>query len=229
MHPRCRCAIIYREVGEEKKPAQSKPTQAPASTASSALLKPKTLEEAKIVADKLNPIVGKYFVRRSKWNGQMEVSPRLTNCKLPSCAIGVLLKDCPDEAILHELVHAYSTSYYLHELNTNNLVLEEAAVQYMTQEIAKLEGIILDGSDYDFWVEALRKLNRTLSLYETDLKFAQRFLRVPLPVRLEWLNWKIRKALETGTFEQMVAATELADKLTWEALESELSKAGTAN
>ena len=99
----------------------------------------------------------------------------------------------------------------------------------MTQEIAKLEGIILDGSDYDFWVDILRELNRQLSLYDTDLQFARRFLRAPLPIQLEWLNWKIRKALVNGTFEQMTTATELIDKLTWEALEIELSKAGAAN
>ena len=207
-----------------------KPTNIiPNSNASSVLLKPKTLGEAKLVADKLNPIVGKYFVGKSKWNGQVEISPRITNCKLPSCAIGILLKDCPDEAILHELVHAHSTSYYLNKLNVGNLALEEAAVQYMTQEIAKLEGIILDGSGYDFWVDALRELNRSLTLYDTDLKFAQRFLRVPLPIRLEWLYWKIRKALPNGTLEQLSTAAELADKLTWEALKSELQKTGAAN
>ena len=229
LHPRCRCAIMYREIETARGTRPKSANIIPNATTSSGLLKPKTLQEAKLVADKLNPIVGKHFVRKSKWNGQVEISPRITNCKLPSCAIGILLKDCPDEAILHELVHAHSTSYYLNKLNKGNSALEEAAVQYMTQEIAKMEGVILDGSDYDFWVDALRELNHKLTLYDTDLKFAQRFLRVPLPIRSEWLNWKIRKALVNGTFEQMITATELVDKLTWEALESELSKAGAAN
>ena len=69
----------------------------------------------------------------------------------------------------------------------------------MTQEIAKREGIILIGSGYDYWVEALREINSKFSLYETDLKFAQRLLRVPMEMRLDWLGGLIPFK---GTIEQ---------------------------
>ena len=152
---------------------------------------PRTLIEAKSIANRLNPVVGKYFVRKSKWSGQVSITPNGNNCKLPNCDIGVLLKDCPDEA--HELVHAHSTSYYSNEVYIANSAIEEASVQYLTQEIAKREGIILKGSDYNYWVDALRKINQKFGLYEADLKFAQRLLRVPMTHRLDWLSKKILK------------------------------------
>ena len=223
LHPRCRCAIIYDEVAAPRR-VDNKPNKPsrfdvmPSSAVSSTNLIPRTLEEAKAIADKLNPVVGKYFVRKSKWNGLVVISPDDMNCKLPSCHIGIKLKDCPDEAILHELVHAHSTSYYSNETYIANSVIEEASVQYLTQEIAKREGIKLTGdSDYDYWVDNLRKINELLRLYNTDLKFAQRLLRVPMTMRMEWLWGKVRKFAET--IEQMMAATELMNNLTWEALE----------
>ena len=40
------------------------------------------------------------------------------------------------------------------------------------------EGIKLIGSGYDFWTDILREINRKFVLYENDLKFAKRLLRV---------------------------------------------------
>ena len=189
----------------------------PKSDSSGAELVPRSLKEAKAVADKFNPVVGKYFVRKSKWSGSVVISPDGNNCKLPNCSIGIKLKDCPDEAILHELVHSYSTSYYPLKTYQAHFAVEEASVQYLTQEIAKREGIKLVGSDYDFWTDALRGINKTLGLYESDLKFARRLLRVPMARREEWLWGKMRKS--AATMEQMMTATEQMNKLTREALE----------
>ncbi len=191
----------------------------PKSDSSGSELVPRSLKEAKAVADKFNPVVGKYFVRKSKWNGQVVISPDGRNCKLPNCHIGIKLKDCPDEAILHELVHSYSTSYYPNETYQAHSAMEEASVQYLTQEIAKREGIKLVGSDYDFWTDALREINKTLGLYESDLKFARRLLRVPMTRREEWLSGKAQKAMAGKTFEEINTVTEQLNKLTWEALE----------
>lgn len=212
IHPRCRCAIMYRET--------TKPRHEP----SNEEFKPRTLTEAKAVADKFNPIVGKYFVRKSKWSGKVVISPRESNCKLPNCHIGIKLKDCPDEALLHELVHSYSTSYYSNEIYVANSAIEEASVQFLTQETAKRENIALIGSGYDFWVENLRKINQELALYDTDLKFAQRLLRIPMPTRLEWLYAKTQKRLRqmNAPFEQTLEVTDLLSTLTWEALNDEL-------
>ena len=221
LHPRCRCAIIYDEVAEPRsKPRYLQPT--PNSSAPSTSLVPRTLEEAKTIADKLNPIVGKYFVRKGKWSGRVEISPRTTNCKLPNCSIGILLADCPDESILHELVHAYSTSYYPLKTYQEYSAIEEASVQYLAQEIARREGIKLIGSGYDFWTDILREINRKFVLYENDLKFAKRLLRVPMPRREEWLWGKLHKSAKT--MEQMMTATELMNNLTWEVLKNEWAR-----
>ena len=220
LHPRCRCAIMYREVGTPRV-MQPKP---PRYNSSEQGETPRTLTEVQVVAEKLNSIVGKYFVRKSKLNGQVAATPRKNNCKLPDCSLGILLTDCPDEAILHELIHAHSTSWYPNSAYIANSAIEEASVQYLTQEIANLEGVPLIGSGYDFWVERLRKINRMIGLYETDLKFAQRLLRVPMTIRIEWLIAKVRKKLiqSGGTIEQMAKVTELLDEITWETLDNEL-------
>ena len=178
---------------------------------------PRTLAEAKAVAERLNPVVEKYFVRKSKWSRKVVTTPDGNNCKLPNCDIGILLKDCPDEAILHELVHSHSISYYPNKMYIANSAIEEASVQYLTQEIAKREGVILSDSDYNYWVDVLQEINRKFGLYETDLKFAQRLLRVPMANRLGWLSKKILKTMSNGTFEQLSEMTALLNKITWEA------------
>ena len=227
LHPRCRCVIMYREIGALNMQPKTKPNH----ELSNEKLEPRTPTEAKAVADRLNPVVGKYFTRKSKWSGRVAVSTRGKNSKHPNCTIEIDVNDCPDEALLHELVHAYSTSYYSNEIYKVNSAIEEASVQFLTQEIAKAETIRLTGSGYDFWVEILREVNRELNLYETDLKFAQKLLRVPMTFRLEWLYAKTRKALErkNATLEQTLKASGLLDALSWEALKNELQRIGTAN
>lgn len=78
------------------------------------------------------------------------------------------------------------------------------------------------GSDYDFWVETLKEINRQLALYDTDLKFARQLLRTPMEKRMDWLSEKIQKA--DSTFEQMIIVTEELEKLTWEALEKRIAE-----
>ena len=226
LHPRCRCSIAYDEI-ETPRALRPKPKY----ELNNEKLEPRTLIEAKTTADRLNPIVGKYFTRKSKWSGRVAASARGTNSKNPNCTIEINVNDCPDEALLHELVHAHSTSYYPNEIYRVNSAIEEASVQFLTQEIAKAEAIRLTGSGYDFWVEILREVNRELNLYETNLKFAQRLLRVPMTFRMEWLYAKTRTEWERkkATFERTLKVSDLLRALSWEALKDELQKIVVAN
>lgn len=75
----------------------------------------------------------------------------------------------------------------------------------------------------------MRKINELLRLYNTDLKFAQRLLRVPMTMRMEWLTKKTQKALSNSTFEEALEITELLNNLTMEALKREWERIDNEN
>ena len=99
---------------------------------------PRTLEEVKPIADKFDKMLDKYSLRPSKWSGNLVASSTAYNCKIPNCDIGITEKDVPDHAVLHELLHARSIAYYP-EIYPKYRNIEEASIELLTQEIAKLE------------------------------------------------------------------------------------------
>lgn len=178
---------------------------------------PRTLADAQETAEKYNKVVDKYVVRQSKWSGQILESKLGYSAKDWSCDIMLHLANCPDMAILHELIHARSVSYYGQATWRSNIAIEEASVQLLTQEIARLENIAQSKSFYDDWADILRGLNQKISAYESDLKFAQRLLRVPLDSRIEWLVAKAQKfAAQKGlSVAELSALIEPLYKIEW--------------
>ena len=165
----------------------------PKSAIESIKLEPKTLEEAQKCAERMNKLVGKYVTRPSKWNGKVIESAEGYSYKHPACFIGVYLKDCPDDAILHEMLHSCSISYYSPEIYFENQAIEEATVELLAEEIAKREQIELAKSGYDDWVNLLREFNQEIKVYDSDLAFAIALFEETPEERVAWLN---EKALE---------------------------------
>ncbi len=171
----------WREVYVEK--------NLPRSTTDSTQLEPKTLEEAQKTAERMNKIVGKYVVRPSKWSGKVVEYSKGT-FKAPSCDILVNLKDVPDDAILHEMLHSCSVSYFPNSVYKLNSISEEASVQFLTQEIAKLENITITPSAYDDYVNILRKFQNKTDLYKSNFDFALEFFNQSMDERIFWLKEK---------------------------------------
>ena len=141
-----------------------------------------------------------------------------------TCDILAHLDDFPDMAILHELIHARSVSYTTPEIWVDNIAIEEASVQFLTQEIAKREDIPFSSSAYDNWVEILRQFILSINAYETDLKFAQRLLRIPLDSRMDWLLVKARKFInadKNGDLNELLSIIEPLYEIDWEVFTNE--------
>ena len=81
--------------------------------------------------------------------------------KAYNCDIAIHLADCPNIAILHELLHARSISYYPASVYYEYSAVEEATVQLLAEEISKFEGIpVIHSETYNKWVNILRYFNK---------------------------------------------------------------------
>ena len=114
--------------------------------------------------------------------------------------------------ILHEQLHARSISYFDSATYIKHSYIEEGAVQLLTQEISKAEGIELVSSQYDELTDALRKINSVAALYETELEFAINLFDIAPNERLDWLEAKVYdKLFKSGTIEEMTDMNNLFD------------------
>ena len=208
LHPRCRCTVCTslgevrgKRIAERRVKLDGNVTYEqwkakyiekvmPKTSVNAVKLEPKTLEEAQKVAERMNEIVGKYVVRPSKWSGKVVYYSKGTY-KAPSCDILVNLKDCPDDAILHEMLHSCSASYFPNAVYKSNSISEEASVQYLTQEISLKEGISITPSAYDKYVNILREFQSKAKLYKSDFDFALELFNQPVDERIYWLKMKI--------------------------------------
>ena len=252
MHPRCRstiCAVLGENIGKRiAKNSKGANIQIPASMTYAEWRKmlqsnkmspreniisniPRTIEDVQKTAENLNKIIDKYFVRKSKWTGKMVESNLGYSAKDWNCDILAYLKNFPDIAILHELIHARSVSYYTAEIWFPNKAIEEASVQLLTYEIAKRENISIIKSAYDDWVNILRNFNLSIGAYENDLKFAQRLLRVPLSDRVEWMIAKAQKFIndKNGNIDELMQIIEPLYKIDWEVLMNERARINSKN
>ena len=53
--------------------------------------------------------------------------------------------------------------------------------------MSNVEGIVPAHSAYDIWVNILKDFNQKLKLYDNDLKFAKRLLKIPPNLKIDWL------------------------------------------
>ena len=113
-------------------------------------------KELKQLAKETNKLANIYTANESKWSGKIIESRRRVNAKLWNCNIEIENFTSP-HVLLHEQLHAHSISYYNKEIYKKYRRIEEATVEFYTKEICKKEGIINIKSDYDEWVQNLKK------------------------------------------------------------------------
>lgn len=88
------------------------------------------------------------------------------------------------------MLHSCSASYYSPEDYYRCQKTEEAAVEYLTQEICSQRAIRHEGT-YADRVSILRAVNYKLRFAETDLQFAKDFFAVEMPERYTWLQERV--------------------------------------
>lgn len=150
-------------------------------------------EELQRAAEKIKSQIGNYAVNPSKWSGNIIVDNSLAKDNILgekrwNCDIA--LNDTADDGtIWHEMLHSCSVSYYDEYVYDVHKHIEEASVEFLSQQVCIKENIISTQS-YSYLVNRLKILNDKFE-YGTDLEFAKELFNVSLPERYQWLENKV--------------------------------------
>lgn len=172
-------------------------------------------DEIKTIANQTQAIADKYVKKESKWSGNIIVDDEAELYgKLWSCDI-VTKSETSPHIILHEQLHAKSISYFDEETYVKNQKIEEATVQLAAQEISRLEGIIIDESEYDHLCDNLRKINHRLKISKTDFAFSISLIDLDVRGRIEWIERHINERMLGGklTIGEYMELEQLLEEL----------------
>lgn len=212
-HPRCACAVEYIEV--ETSEVTDIP-QMKLDITQTDSFREYTTEEIEDIAAQTEEIISKHISIPSKWSGDIIVDDeRGKTGKLWDCGILATHTTAP-HMILHEQIHARSISYYKQEIYLQYENIEEASVQFMAQEISKMEGIEIIKSQYDEMVDALKQIGRRIDIDKADYDFAKFMVETPVPERLDWLSENLYDILGkdiSTTIEEYQKYADLLDML----------------
>ncbi|OUQ56224.1 hypothetical protein B5E58_11150 [Tyzzerella sp. An114] len=171
--------------------------------------------EIEEIAKETNKIIDKYVEKESRWSGKIIVdnNDKLQYGKLWNCDIRTMSETSP-HIILHEQLHARSISYFDRETYIKYGIIEEATIQFLCQEISNKENIEIISSQYDDYVNSLRKLNKLLKIFDNDTDFAVYLINIDVDKRLDWIENKINdKIYLDGTIEESMELNELLESL----------------
>ena len=214
-HPRCACAVEYIEEEMPIYPNMIFPETQISITEKNSL-KEYSIEEIENIAIQTEKIASKYINVPSAWSGKIVVDDEFGRIgKDWNCDILTTRETAP-HMILHEQIHARSISYYDQGTYKKYRSIEEATVQFMTQEISKKEKIEIIESQYDEIVNALREIGRHIGAYKTDYDFAKVMIEMPVSERLNWLSNSLYGTMSINqnlTIEDYMKLSELLDML----------------
>lgn len=204
-HPRCACAVEYIEVSPSTMPEFEVDIHVDNS------LRTYTDTEIYDIAEQTEAIVKKHIDVPGRWSGSIVIDDSLGRCgKMWNCDI-LTTHEVSPHMIMHEQIHARSISIFedAESLFVQFRNIEEATVQYMTQEISKLEKIEIIASDYDVMVDALRTMREKVLPFDDDYSFAKFLIEKPLTERLMWLESEMygkmgeNKELTVGDYQEL--------------------------
>lgn len=167
-------------------------------------------KELKQLAEETNKLANIYTSNKSKWSGKIIQSKRNVNAKLWNCNIEIERITSP-HAILHEHLHAHSISYYDRNTYKEYRIIEEATVELLAKEIGKKENIINVKSEYDEWVDNLKRINNKIKIENDDLKFAQVLFKIPVIERIDFLEKNIQNYLIGKNINEAIELNELME------------------
>lgn len=165
----------------------------------------RTKEELESVCNQIKSDIGQYAVKKSKWSGHINVCQsfidnKASGAKEWNCDIS-LMDTADDGVIWHEMLHSCSVSHYSMDYYKRNQWIEEASVEYLTQQICKEKGIMHIPAYIDL-VPILQVVNAQFQ-YGSDMEFAKELYNVPLDERYLWFEEKVIDSLrkENAAFE----------------------------
>lgn len=179
--------------------------------------KKRTKEDLEKTANSIKADIHMYSKNPSRWSGTIEIDNSLIEkgmygVKKESCSIAVI--DTADDGIIwHEMLHSCSASYFPSQVYGDNLLIEEATVEFLKQQICAERGITNIHGYVDI-VPILKKINNRFK-YGTDMEFAKEIFNVSLPDRYEWLEDRVDESLrsENASFEDYYDVMEYVKHL----------------
>ena len=157
----------------------------------------RTKEEFEHIANDAKSEITTYSSNPSKWSGTVHVKQDLINgdavgVKEWSCDISIM--DTADDGVVwHEMLHSCSASYYDSVVYAAHEYIEEASVEFLTQQICDERGVLHEPAYLNI-VPILKAVNDSFN-YGSDLEFAKELFNVPLPERYQWLEDKVDESL----------------------------------
>lgn len=155
-------------------------------------------DELVLLTQEINKVIDNYVERPTKWSGKIQYnSPEVKYGKLWNCDIASSEKSAP-HIILHESLHARSSSYFTSKEYVNCQRIEEGTVQLLAEEISKKHNIKIVGSNYDEHINALKQINTKAKIADNDMDFARELFKQPMTKRIDWLKYKVDDIMLNG-------------------------------
>lgn len=125
----------------------------------------------------------------SKWSGNTVIKTIAemglsVGRKKKSCDIW-LREDAPIKTIIHEHLHARSSSRMINKLKKDR-AFEEGACELLAEEICERYGISYNAS-YSEYTRPLREFNRVCNKYDSNYEFALELFKNDLNKREQWI------------------------------------------
>lgn len=160
----------------------------------------RTEEEFEVFANDVKTKISNYSSNTSKWSGKINVDNSLTTKGISgqkewNCDIS-LIDTVDDGVVWHEMLHSCSASHYPENTYIENQFIEEASVEFLTQQICSEYAISHEPAYVDI-VLILKTINDSFK-YGSDLEFAKELFNVPLPERYKWLEDKVVDSLKAA-------------------------------
>lgn len=158
----------------------------------------RTKEEFEVFTNDVKTKISNYSSNASKWSGKINVDNSLaTNGILGqkewNCDIS-LIDTADDGVVWHEMLHSCSASHYHENVYIENQFIEEASVEFLTQQICNEQSILHEPA-YENIVLILNVINDSFE-YGSDIEFAKELFNVPLPERYKWFEDKVVDSLK---------------------------------
>lgn len=146
-----------------------------------------TEKEITEMVKKNESLLNFYGLPSTKWSGRIvNISDRDGGMKWNGDI--ALNSETSPFIVLHELLHLRSAGIYGKDMFKSNYKIEEASVNFLSQELSKAEHIEIIASVYDEMCDILRDINGDVEIYDNNLAFALELFKQPLNKRIDWIR-----------------------------------------
>ena len=172
-------------------------------------IKPKSEKQIEAIAERMNAVANKYVPEKiQRWQGEIEYHSERNAIDYSG---KLYVKDKVNQhIILHEFLHGKSAAWYDSKTYEFYQVIEEGSVQFLAEEISKIENLTIASGGWSYEADILRNIGHFLGK-NNDYDFAKELFIIDMSDRIDWLIEQTLKAnLEEST---MIRISKEIEKL----------------